>query len=124
MAQIVARQTATADEDDISLTSTESEDYGSDAEFTVDRILAEKGPAKNKYYLISWEGYPEEKSTWEPQENVGAETLEEWAERLAREKQGLDEPFDVDKFQATIKRLKEEKEDRHKRRVAKRRRLK
>ncbi|KAH7413437.1 hypothetical protein BKA64DRAFT_354531 [Cadophora sp. MPI-SDFR-AT-0126] len=124
MAQTMARQTAMDDEDDISLTSTESEDYGSDAEFTVDRILAEKGPAKNKYYLISWEGYPEEKSTWEPQVNVGSDTLEEWAGRLAREKQGIDEPFDVEKFEATIKRLEGEKVDRHKRREAKRRRIK
>ncbi|PVH80903.1 hypothetical protein DL98DRAFT_571518 [Cadophora sp. DSE1049] len=124
MAQTMARQTAMADEDDISLTSTGSDDYFSDAEFTVDRILAEKGPAKNKYYLISWEGYPEEKSTWEPQANVGKDTLEEWAERLAREKQGLDQPFDVDRFEATVKRLKYEKEDRHKRREAKRRRIK
>ncbi|KAK0127922.1 hypothetical protein ONS96_007421 [Cadophora gregata f. sp. sojae] len=123
MAQTMARQAAMADEDDISLTSTESEIYGSDAEFTVDRILAEKGPAKNKYYLISWEGYPEEKSTWEPHANVGSDTLQEWAERLEREKQGIDEPFNVDRFESMIKRLKEEKEDRHKRREAKRRRL-
>ncbi|KAH7370875.1 hypothetical protein BKA65DRAFT_25624 [Rhexocercosporidium sp. MPI-PUGE-AT-0058] len=123
MSQTMARQTAVADEDDISLNSTENENYGSDTEFTVDRILAERGPAKNKYYLISWEGYPEEESTWEPKDNVGLDTLEEWNERLEREKNGLDEPFDIARFEALLARLNAEKEDRHKRRVAKRRRI-
>ncbi|KAH9206905.1 hypothetical protein DL95DRAFT_65371 [Leptodontidium sp. 2 PMI_412] len=123
MSQNVAQQTATVDEDDISLNSTESEAYGSDKEFTVDRILAERGSAKNKLYLISWEGYPEEESTWEPKANVGSDTLEEWNQRLEREKNGLDEPFDIARFDALIARLKAEKEDRHRRRVAKRRRI-
>ncbi|KAG4430624.1 hypothetical protein IFR05_013900, partial [Cadophora sp. M221] len=123
MSRNVARQTAMVDEDDISLSSTESEGYGPDTEFTVDRILAERGSAKNKYYLISWEGYPEEKSTWEPKANVGSETLEEWNERFEREKHGLDEPFDIVRFETLGERLKAEKEDRHRRRVAKRRRI-
>ena len=68
--------------------------------------------------------YPEGKSTWEPQANVRKDTLEGWVERLAREEQGLDQPFAVDRFETTVKRLKYEKEDRHKRREAKRRRNK
>ncbi|KAH9209390.1 hypothetical protein DL95DRAFT_526918 [Leptodontidium sp. 2 PMI_412] len=108
------------DDDDISLNSTETEDYDSEQEFAVDRIVAEKGPAKNKLYLISWLGYPEEKSTWEPGANVGSDTLEKWNERLEREKSGLDEPFDIARFEALLKRLKVEKENRHRRRVAKR----
>jgi hypothetical protein len=50
------------DIDAISLTSTIVSEHGSDEEFTVDRILAEKTMKhkgkRKKYYLILWEDYP------------------------------------------------------------------
>ncbi|KAL2066704.1 hypothetical protein VTL71DRAFT_2776 [Oculimacula yallundae] len=124
MPQTSIRPKGVVVDDDISLDSTESESYGSDTEFTVDRILAEKSEEREKYYLISWEGYPEEKNTWEPEANIGSDTLEEWHERLEREQKGLDEPYDLANFYALLKRLEAEKADRHQRRVVKRQKIK
>jgi chromo domain-containing protein 1 len=110
------------DEDTISITSTAVSAYGSDDEFSVDRILAEKTEGKAKKYLISWEGYPLEKSTWEPHKNINVEILEVWKERKSREAKGLETPFDVAGFNALLARLAAEKADRHRRRKAKRKR--
>jgi chromo domain-containing protein 1 len=111
------------DDDAISLTSTLSSEYGSDDEFSVDRILADKTEGNKKKYLILWEGYPLEKATWEPHKNINDEILEVWKERKSRESKGLDPPFDVAEFDALLARLAAEKADRHRRRKAKRKRL-
>ncbi|CZT10504.1 uncharacterized protein RCO7_07499 [Rhynchosporium graminicola] len=125
MASSSNRPQAMVEDDDISLNSTASEAYDSDTEFTVDRILAESGEeASGKFYLISWEGYPEEKHTWEPKSNIGSDTLKEWHERRERERMGLDKPYDVARWKAIIKKLEDEKADRHQRRVIKRQKIK
>jgi chromo domain-containing protein 1 len=112
------------DDDAISITSTVSETYDSEQEFTVHRILAEKTQSGRKIYLIRWEGYPIEKSTWEPKKNIqDDEILSLWKERKLRESKGLDEPFDISEFNALLARLAQEKAQRHRRRKAKRRRL-
>jgi chromo domain-containing protein 1 len=112
------------DDDAISLTSTVSEKYDSDDEFKVDRILAEKTQGGRKIYLISWEGYPMEKSTWEPQKNIqDDEILSIWKERKLRESKGLDPPFNMAEFNALLARLAAEKAQRHRRRKAKRKQL-
>ncbi|KAH8769584.1 hypothetical protein F5882DRAFT_301843, partial [Hyaloscypha sp. PMI_1271] len=111
------------DDDAISLTSTLSSEYGSDDEFSVDRILADKTEGNKKKYLILWDGYPLEKATWEPHKNINDEILEVWKERKSRESKGLDPPFDVAEFDALLARLAAEKADRHRRRKAKRKRL-
>ena len=119
----VVRQTRLED-DAISLTSTVSETYASDDEFKVNRILAEKTQGGKKIYLISWDGYPLEKSTWEPQKNIqDDEILDVWKERKLRESKGLDEPFNMSEFNALLTKLAEEKAQRHRRRKAKKRRL-
>jgi hypothetical protein len=38
--------------------------------YTVERILDKKKDGKKLLYLVKWEGYPEEESTWEPIANL------------------------------------------------------
>jgi len=122
-----AKQTRPAlDEDAISIHSTESEAYSSDQEFPVECILAEKKEAHNRlYYLISWAGYPEEKSTWEPRNNIqDPAILKVWKETKNLEAEGKKQPFDLAGFKARLEELKKAKQERHRLRKIKRKRLK
>jgi len=47
----------------ISIESTDEEQYDSDHEFTVDRILAQKSEDGQRLYLIRWSGFSEEESS-------------------------------------------------------------
>jgi len=76
----VAKRTRLED-DAISLTSTQSEEHDSSQDFNVDGVLAKKTKHGRKIYLLSWTGYPEEKSIWEPRKNISAEMLESWNEK-------------------------------------------
>ncbi|PMD55348.1 uncharacterized protein K444DRAFT_697347 [Hyaloscypha bicolor E] len=118
----VAKRTRLED-DAVSLTSIQSEEYDSSQDFNVDDVLAEKTERGRKMFLLSWTGYPEEKSTWAPRKNISAEILESWKEKKKRQEKNIEKPFDIVGFEARLKRLAAEKEDRHRRRKAKRRRL-
>ncbi|THV50098.1 hypothetical protein BGAL_0165g00180 [Botrytis galanthina] len=84
----------------ISIDSTDEEQYGSDHEFTVERILAQKTEDTHQLYLIRWTGFPEEESSWEPRKNIlGQSILDAWKTRRTRELQGLDTPYDVEKLE-------------------------
>ncbi|RFU33521.1 hypothetical protein B7463_g2795, partial [Scytalidium lignicola] len=113
--------TELSDDDSISVTSTVDGGFTSDQEFVVERILAEKKQDDKPYYLIYWQGYPEEESTWEPEENIQDDTiLDVWRARKARESSGLDEPYDLARFEAMIEKKQQEKAERYQRRRAKR----
>jgi hypothetical protein len=116
---------APLDEDALSLTSSQSEEYSSDEEFLVERVLAEKRDADNEIlYLIYWAGYPEEKSTWEPKENIqDPDILETWKARKDLEAKGIESAFDVVGFSARIAEIDRARAQRHRLRKAKRRRL-
>ena len=43
---------------------------GTDDIFVVEKILEEKCVDGTHYYLVKWDGYPEDEATWEPFENV------------------------------------------------------
>ncbi|KAF5874258.1 putative chromo domain-containing protein [Botrytis fragariae] len=84
----------------ISIESTDEEQYGSDHEFIVERILAQKTEDGQTLYLIRWTGFPEEESSWEPRKNIlGQSILDAWKRRRTRELQGLDAPYDVGKLE-------------------------
>jgi chromo domain-containing protein 1 len=122
----VLHKTGASQEDDaISLTSTQDEEYISEQEFLVERVLAEKKDADNKaLYLIFWAGYPEEKSTWEPWENIqDPAILEAWEERKGQEKAGTKTAFDLHNFNTRLAKIELARVERHERRKAKRRRL-
>jgi len=118
----VAKQTRLED-DAISITSTQSDHYGSTEEFEVEAVLAEKTKNGKKFYLLSWVGYPEEKSTWEPEKNISKEPLQQWKQKKKRQAQNLEEPFNIAQFEAKLKRLEAAKKERHKQRKAKKKRL-
>lgn len=108
------------DDDNLSITSTVASDNSEDHEFKVDRILAEKQIGTKKFYLISWDGYPQERSTWEPHKNVAPDTIDDWKERHRSEMNGFVDPFDLDEFQALLEKVADEKAERHRLRKIKR----
>ncbi|KAF7872497.1 hypothetical protein EAF04_003418 [Stromatinia cepivora] len=115
------------EEDEISKLSLESTDdeeqYPSDQEFTVERILAQKSEDGQQLYLIRWTGFPEEASSWEPRRNIlGKAVLDAWKTRQSRELKGLDTPYDIRKLEALKKRVEDGKIRRRRLRREKRKR--
>jgi hypothetical protein len=113
------------DNDSISVTSSLSEAYSADHEFSVDKILAEKkGDDGKTSFLVSWADYTVEMSTWEPKKNIRhGGILDDWKLRKEQEAKGLAQPFDVLGFEARKERLAQEKAERHRRRKIKRKQL-
>ncbi|KAG2411980.1 hypothetical protein HFD88_009536 [Aspergillus terreus] len=114
---------AQADSDDsISVTSTVLSEEQS--EYEVDTILAEDNSGDETYYLVKWLGYPEERCTWEPADSFSTEeTLRDWAAKKRSIADGKLTPFDTDAWQARVEALEAQKQERKRRRQAKRRRL-
>ncbi|KAF8862730.1 hypothetical protein BDZ45DRAFT_686558 [Acephala macrosclerotiorum] len=72
----------------------------SDDLYSVDRILAEKQEDGRTYYLILWDGYTEDESTWEPLQNIiDTLLLDIWRERKVQELRGIAPAFDLVKFE-------------------------
>ncbi|KAI5207835.1 hypothetical protein E4T39_01704 [Aureobasidium subglaciale] len=92
------------------------------AEYSVEKILAEKNDEGYPQYLVKWEGYHLHRATWEPVESfVDPDSLENW-ERLKRDiKAGKAKPFRVSKFEDALEREEKEREKRHAKREGKRR---
>jgi chromo domain-containing protein 1 len=84
--RIIAEQTHLEGEDAI---SSQSE---------VEAILAEKTEDGRILYLISWAGYPEEKSTWEAESDMSKDILDQWEEKKKQQTENREEPFDVARF--------------------------
>jgi len=111
------------DEDAIAINSTESDEYSSSAEFLVNRILAERPTVRGKEYLILWEGYHVDKSTWEPIGNIQHdEILEAWKERQKLEQEGRMPPFNLAAHNARLKELEKAKRKRQQLRKQERKR--
>ncbi|KAI1451407.1 hypothetical protein F4805DRAFT_103362 [Annulohypoxylon moriforme] len=117
------------DIDDISLNSTDHEGDGhqdddddDDKEWVVEDVYAERPhpdvPGEMQY-LIKWEGFPLDECTWEPTEHLGPGLLHDWEEAKKKIKDGTRQPFDVEKYNQAYR----EKEERKRRRNAKRKRL-
>lgn len=121
----VLQKTRELEDDAVSITSTQSEEFSSDEEFLVERVLAERRGADDKVsYLIFWAGYAEEKCTWEPRNNIqDPAILESWEERKGEEARGAKPAFDVASFEARIAEIEKARLERHRRRKVKRRRL-
>ena len=56
--------------------------------YTAEAVIGERAAKRRKVeYLVKWEGYPVEESTWEPFENISIDLYVDWATRKAeREK--------------------------------------
>ena len=104
-----------SDDDALSLTSTvQSEPQ---AQYLLEGILAERVIAGVKEYLVKWEGYPDERCTWEPEENFQDDiTLPEWIKQKACIEEGTAQPYDVEALEARIEKWKKETLDRKARR--------
>jgi hypothetical protein len=86
-------------EDAVSRQSTEDDLY------SVDRILVEKQEDGRTYYLLLWDGYTEDQSTWEPLQNIrDTLLLDIWRERKAQELRGMVPAFDLVNFEKRRRR--------------------
>ncbi|KAI9647203.1 hypothetical protein NHQ30_003586 [Ciborinia camelliae] len=107
----------------LSIESTDEEQYPSDYEYTVERILAQKSLDGQQLYLIRWDGFPEEACSWEPRKNILHKAIiDAWKARRIRESQGLDVPYDVGKLETLKKTAEDSKARRHRLRREKRKR--
>lgn len=111
------------DDDDISIPSTAISEQKD--EYEIEGIVAERRVDGMMQYLVRWEGYPLERSTWEAIEAFTNPkvTLADWGETKQKIARGEIEAVDVDALQQQVFKLEDEKEDRRRRRRAKRKRL-
>ncbi|KAG5948684.1 hypothetical protein E4U53_006177 [Claviceps sorghi] len=74
---------STDDSDSFTLSSTsEDSDSHSQAEFFVEKILAEAKVSGVQKYLIEWSNFPLCDATWEPAEHLSQELLNEWRDMV------------------------------------------
>lgn len=110
------------DEDDISLTSTAESVF--QEEYEVETIHAQDIINGQKVYLVKWKGYEDLRCTWEPRDSFNTrEILLEWRNKRRQIERGTRQPFDVEAWQAEIEAFENAREDRKRRRRAKRARL-
>lgn len=109
-------------DDEISLTSTvESEQQ---SEYDVETILAEEEFPDGMRFLVRWLGYSLDRCTWEPAGNFNfGETLQDWERKKQQISEGKESAFDVAAWEARLIRLQEERDERKRKRLVKRRKL-
>ncbi|KAI1004330.1 hypothetical protein K3495_g3882 [Podosphaera aphanis] len=114
-----------SEEDSISLTSTVMSVHSENEFFEVEKILAENSDSKSETFLIKWEGYPVSRATWEPRNQIRhlRPVMNEWRHRQSLEESGELEPFNTAAWVAARQKSEDEKQDRKKRRLSKRKRL-
>ncbi|KAI9680332.1 MAG: hypothetical protein M1829_001218 [Trizodia sp. TS-e1964] len=111
-----------SDDDSVSLNSTELSEV--QEEYPVERILAERTNGSKQAYLVKWENYPINRSTWEPIESfTNPGILDQWKESKLLQAHGLENAFDVDAFEQSLLRLARSTARRKARRKVKRERL-
>lgn len=122
MSQVPDANATLSEDDSISLTSTAPSEP--QEEYAVETVLAERETDGVTQYLVKWEGYPEERCTWEPATSFQSlDTLSDWDKKKLRIEQGLEAPCDVDNLLKRIDAWIKSSEDRKSRRRAKKIRL-
>ncbi|KAJ5115309.1 hypothetical protein NUU61_001068 [Penicillium alfredii] len=107
------------DFDSKSLASTSCSDEQS--EYEVEAILAEREFDDGLKYLVQWSGYPSHRNTWEPAEMFDSnETLDDWESKKQEIAQKRSTPFDVASWEKHCELVAQRKEERRRRREAKR----
>jgi len=110
------------DDDSVSNNSTVPSEPRS--EYPLEAILAERDVNGTKKYLVKWEGYPDERCTWETESNFqDDQTLREWALQKLRIKRKAALPYDVSALETRVENWITETKARKARRRAKRVRL-
>lgn len=111
-----------SDDDSISITSTAASEERE--EYPVEAIIAERKIDGSTEYLVRWEGYPDERCTWEPETSFQNEdTLLDWKTQEMRVSRGLATSCDVDALLDRVEDWVQTSERRKSRRRAKRIRL-
>ncbi|GKZ55339.1 hypothetical protein AnigIFM49718_011703 [Aspergillus niger] len=109
-------------DDEISITSTAVSSQAS--EYDVEAILAEHKFPHGRRFLVKWANYPEWRSTWEPAESFRtAETLIDWQRRKQQIAEGKLEAYDVADWEQKNLKFQEAKEEKRRRRDARRKQL-
>ncbi|KAJ5670767.1 Chromo domain protein Chp1p [Penicillium maclennaniae] len=111
------RDAELSDADDSLASTVESEPQD---EYEVETILFED--EDSGLYLIKWAGYPEHRATWEGPESFKhvVEVMNDWKQAKREIRQGLRDPFDIDKWTKEQERLQRNKERRKRNRRIKR----
>ncbi|KAE8152421.1 hypothetical protein BDV25DRAFT_67492 [Aspergillus avenaceus] len=92
--------------------------------YFVDTILAERRTSQGTEYLVGWEDYPIERSTWETAAQFDDEqTLFDWADKKRAIAAGTLPAFDLTAFYRRIREDAEARADRKNRRRIKRQKL-
>ena len=111
-----------SDDDSISLTSTAPSEPKE--EYPIEGILAERVINGTARYLVKWEGYTDERCTWEPKSSFqDDQTFHDWQNKKMRISRGLDLAYDVSALETRVENWIEMTEKRKARRRAKRIRL-
>jgi hypothetical protein len=111
-----------ADDDSVSVNSTAQSEPSS--EYPLEAVLAEREVNGTKEYLVKWEGYPDERCTWETESNFQDDrTLREWGLQKLRIRRGTEKPYDVSALEERVEKWIAETKARKARRQAKRLRL-
>ena len=111
------------DADTVSVTSTVLSEQKDN--YPLEGILAEReGGDGEPEYLVKWEGYPEERNTWEKREMFQADqTFLEWEAQKMRITRGLIQPFNLDAFDERVEKFYAARDKRKRLRYYKRIRL-
>ena len=124
---LASPESSDEDQDDMSITSTAPS--AAQDEYLVEEILAERTHNGSIQYLVKWDGYPEERCTWEPRTSFQVDdepdgpALLDWRTRKMRLDRGLEKPYDVEALQIKVEAVQNAKLKRKDRRWAKRKRL-
>lgn len=111
-----------SDEDSISITSTIPSEPRE--EYPVEAIIAEREVDGSTEYLVRWEGYPDERCTWEPESSFQSDfTLFDWKTQKMRVSRGLATPCDIEFLLDRVENWITASENRKARRRTKRMRL-
>ena len=110
-----------SDDDSISLTSTVASVQKE--EYLIEGIIAERDNNGIMEYLARWEGYPDERCTWEVREHFTDITLLEWETQKMRVARGYAQPYNVEALLDRVEEWISATKQRKSRRRAKRLRL-
>lgn len=120
--QIKTESGEVSDEDSISITSTAPSEPRE--EYPVEAIIAEREVDGAAEYLVRWEGYPDERCTWEPESSFQSDdTLFDWKTQKMRFSQGIATPCNIEALLDRVENWITASEHRKDRRRMKRMRL-
>ncbi len=112
------------DDGNVSITSTVDDPHDDEFEFAVEHVLLERASSNGGLeYLVEWTGFPLHQCTWEPESNLGDELRKMWDDRKLAVQSGEMEQFDLRDFENAVDDAQLAKDERHRKRNAKRRRL-